>query len=97
MLVVLVAVILIAIMISNTVNKLCDKIDKLMTVMTDQQTNLKEVLVSNDKDQKMMLDLIHNINYDTKEILKKVVRIDDRTYSCLGGPNKKEVVESEHN
>lgn len=66
---------------SSTVEKLCSKIDDLVEINN-------KVLLSNDKDQKETLRLLQSILEATYDTQKRVVRIDDRTYSCLGNPNK---------
>lgn len=68
---------------SSTVEKLCEKIDDLVEINN-------KVLLSNDKDQKETLRLLKSILEATHDTQKRVVRIDDRTYSCLGSPRGKE-------
>lgn len=71
------------------IDKLCDKIDALITSNADHTQKLNEVLLSNDKDQQVLIRSLNKVESSLEEILKKVVRIDDRTYSCLGNPIKK--------
>lgn len=75
---------------SNTIEKLCDKIDALITSNSEYTNRLNEVLLSNDKDQKVLIRTLDKVQLSLEEILKKVVRIDDRTHSCLGNSKKKE-------
>ena len=72
------------------IDKLCDKIDALISSNADHTQKLNEVLLSNDKDQKVTIRTLDKVQGSLEEILKKVVRIDDRTYSCLGNPKKGE-------
>lgn len=70
----------------DKVDRLCDKIDSLVTVIHTQ-------LTTNGKDQKMIMELLNqvvNIGLDTQ---RRVVRIDDRTYLCRGNPSKEVVSE----
>ena len=73
------------------IDKLCDKIDNLITSYAENTQKLNEVLLTNDNDQKntsksleQMLELIIDVH-------RRVTRIDDRTNSCI--INKKNVVE----
>lgn len=79
----------------NRIDKLCDKIDALITSNADHTQKLNEVLLSNDKDQQVLIRSLNKVETSLEEILKKVVRIDDRTYACLGSPKKKEEVINE--
>ncbi|APC82156.1 hypothetical protein [Clostridium botulinum] len=67
---------------STTIEKLCSKIDDLVTINN-------KVLLSNDKDQKETLRLLKNLLETTTDTQKRVVRIDDRTYRCLGAQNER--------
>lgn len=64
------------------VDKLCDKIDTLVTALT------KEMIV-NDKDQKETINKLDTILDIAVENQRRISRIDDRTFQCLGNPNKK--------
>jgi hypothetical protein len=79
----------------SRVDKLSDKIDALITSNAEHTQKLNEVLLSNDKDQKVLIRTLDKVQASLEEILKKVVRIDDRTYSCLGNYKKNEE-ESKH-
>lgn len=67
----------------SKMDKLCDKIDALITSNSLHTAKLNEVLLSNDKDQKETIKLLISLQNITMDIQKKVVRIDDRTYLCL--------------
>lgn len=68
---------------NKRVDKLCEKIDLLVTSLT-------AVTVANDKDQKVTIKLLTDIMAATLDTQRRVVRIDDRTFKCLGKPNEKE-------
>ena len=67
----------------NKMDKLCDKIDDLITSNAKHTEKLNEVLLCNDKDQKETLKLLGTILDINMDMQKRVVRIDDRTYACL--------------
>lgn len=71
-------------------DKLCDKIDSLITSNSEHTTKLNEVLLTNDKDQKETIKMLTTILSLNMDIQKRVVRVDDRTYQCLGNPKKGE-------
>lgn len=75
---------------SSRIDKLCDKIDALITSNAEHTQKLNEVLLTNDKDQKETLKLLDMILSPVLDIQRRVVRIDDRTYRCLGNSNKEE-------
>lgn len=74
---------------NRRVDKLCDKIDLLVTSYAENTKMLNEVLVSNDKDQETTIRLLESLNAVALDTQKRVVRIDDRTYKCLGNPNER--------
>ena len=67
--------------------------DKLENVGASLQ-KFTEVLILNttksDSDQAETLRMLNQINNTSNDIRKKVVRIDDRTYACLGNTKKEE-------
>jgi hypothetical protein len=73
---------------SNKIEKLCDKIDGLITSNANYTQKLNEVLLSNDKDQKVTISLLDKILTTATDTQKRVIRIDDRTYGCLGNHKK---------
>lgn len=77
-----------------SIEKLVTKIDQLITSNAEHTGKLNEVLLANDKDQKVLIRTLDKMQTSLEDILKKVVRIDDRTYSCLGNskPDRKGVV-----
>lgn len=72
----------------SRIDKLCDKIDALISSNAEHTQKLNEVLLSNDKDQKETIKLLDKILDSALDTQRRVVRIDDRTYRCLGN-NKK--------
>ena len=77
-------------------DKLCDKIDLLITSNSEHTEKLNQVLLCNDKDQKETIKLLKTILEIILDVQKRVVRIDDRTFSCLGNAKKGDG-QAEHN
>jgi hypothetical protein len=73
---------------NKRVDKLCDKIDLLVSSYSENTKMLNEVLVCNDKDQKSIVKLLTDINVSVLDTQRRIVRIDDRTYHCLGRHDK---------
>lgn len=65
---------------SKSVDKLCIKIDELVTSFSDNNLKLNEVIISNDKDQKEVLRKLDDINDTINDMHKRIVRIDTRLY-----------------
>lgn len=65
---------------SKSVDKLCIKIDELVTSFSNNNLKLNEVIISNDKDQKEVLRKLDDINDVVQDMHKRVVRIDTRLY-----------------
>ena len=65
---------------SKSVDKLCTKIDKLVTSFSDNNLKLNEVIISNDKDQKEVLRKLDDMNEIMNDMHKRIVRIDTRLY-----------------
>ena len=67
--------------------------DKLESVGVSLQEFTKGLILNttkNDSDQAETLRMLNQIHDISNDIRKKVVRIDDRTYKCLGNPRKEE-------
>jgi hypothetical protein len=76
-------------------DRLCDKIDKLVDSNHDMAVKLGEVVLSGSRDQQ---DIVSRLDKQTDillDIQKRVVRVDDRTYKCIG--SVKTLKESEVN
>lgn len=80
LLIVLVIVILMFKQQSNSVDKLCTKIDALVTSFSNTNQTLSNVIISNDKDQKEVLHKLDDMNNLLTDMHKRVVRIDVRLY-----------------
>lgn len=77
---------------SKSVDKLCTKIDALVTSFSNNNLKLNEVLISNDRDQKEILHKLTEIHEEMVDMHKRVVRIDTRMYDQINtieqDPNK---------
>lgn len=65
---------------NKSVDKLCIKIDELVTSFSDNNLKLNEVIISNDKDQKEVLRKLDDIDDLMNDMHKRIVRIDTRLY-----------------
>lgn len=90
LLIVLVIIILVFVSQAKSIDKLCSKIDQLITHNSEETNKLNQVLIANDKDQKTLLKLLANILELVSDISKRTIKIDERTFFCLGD-KKKEV------
>lgn len=80
LLIVLVIIILMFRQQSNSVDKLCTKIDALVTSFTTTNQTLSNVILANDKDQKEVLHKLDDMNQLMNDMHKRIVRIDVRMY-----------------
>ena len=65
---------------NKSVDKLCIKIDELVTSFSDNNLKLNEAIISNDKDQKEVLRKLDDMNDIMNDMHKRIVRIDTRMY-----------------
>lgn len=65
---------------SKSVNKLCTKIDELVSSFSANNLKLNEVIISNDKDQKEVLRKLDDMCTVMNDIHKRIVRVDTRLY-----------------
>lgn len=65
---------------NKSVDKLCIKIDELVTSFSDNNLKLNEVIISNDKDQKEVFRKLDDMNDLMNDMHKRIVRIDTRLY-----------------
>lgn len=65
---------------SKSVDKLCTKIDDLVTSFSGNNMKLNEVIISNDKDQKEVLRKLDDMCNIMSDMHKRIVRIDVRMY-----------------
>jgi septal ring factor EnvC (AmiA/AmiB activator) len=73
---------------NTKLDKLCDKIDELVTATAANTKELSKNLLSNDKDQKALVNKIDMLMEIAVENQRRISRIDDRTYACLGNQKK---------
>ena len=65
---------------NKSVDKLCTKIDELVTSFSDNNLKLNEAIISNDKDQKEVLRKLDDIHGIINDMYKRIVRVDTRLY-----------------
>ena len=65
---------------NKSVDKLCTKIDELVTSFSDNNLKLNEAIISNDKDQKEVLRKLDDIHNIINDMHKRIVRVDTRLY-----------------
>lgn len=70
--------------LGNRLDRLCDKIDNIVTVISENTIQLNKVLITNDNDQKETIRTLKKILDVSIDSQRRLVRIDDRTYHCLG-------------
>lgn len=80
LLIVLIIIILMFKQQSNSVDKLCTKIDALVTSFSNTNQTLSNVIISNDKDQKEVLRKLDDMSNLMTDMHKRIVRIDVRLY-----------------
>lgn len=80
LLIVLVLVILMYRQQANSIDKLCAKIDVLVTSFANTNQTLSNVILANDKDQKEVLHKLDDMSALINDMHKRIVRIDVRMY-----------------
>lgn len=65
---------------NKSVDKLCSKIDDLVSSFSENNLELNKMIISNDRDQKELLRILTEINLLLNDTHKRVIRIDTRTY-----------------
>ena len=84
------------------IEKLCDTINDLIKSNADHTNKLNEVLLSNDKDQKTLIEQLTRLELrsvdkfnrlfdNTNDILNRVTKIDERTNLCVGNEKGSDV------
>lgn len=81
--IILVVVILILKNLTNSISKLCDKLDNLIKSNYDNVTALNKILINTSKDQKVLLDILNNIQDLLLDMRKRVIRIDTRVHDSM--------------
>lgn len=74
---------------NNKIEKLCDKIDDLITNNAMYTQKLNEVIINNDKDQKETLNFLDKLLELAIDTQMKVSKIEDRRFKCLNDKKKK--------
>jgi hypothetical protein len=69
---------------ADSINRLCDKIDNLIASNGEYTQKLNEVLITSGKDTDAILNILKTLSQNIADVQRRVVRIDDRTYKCLG-------------
>jgi predicted PurR-regulated permease PerM len=69
---------------SESINRLCDKIDNLIASNGEYTQKLSEVLITSEKDTDAILSILRTQSENITDVQRRVVRIDDRTFKCLG-------------
>ena len=82
--IILVIVILVFKQQNKNVDKLCSKIDELVTSFSDNNLKLNEVIISNDRDQKEVIRKLDDMSNVLSDMHKRLVRIDARLYDKTG-------------
>lgn len=80
LLIILIVVLLMFRQQATSINKLCDKLDSVVTTMADNTTRVNESLIIYNKDQQEMLRLMSQMQFTLNDIHKKTSRIDARVY-----------------
>ena len=70
------------------IDKLCTKIDALITSQNEYIQKLNSVLICNEKDQISLIKLLEHLQATAQDIQRRIVRVDDRTFKCLGNVKK---------
>ena len=69
---------------NKNVDKLCSKIDELVTSFSDNNLKLNEVIISSDRDQKEVIRKLDDMSNVLSDMHKRLVRIDARLYDKTG-------------
>lgn len=68
---------------AKSVDRLCDKIDKLVSTWSDTSLTLREVTLTSKRDQEEIMRQLDSISRVQQEVVKKVTRIDTRIFEAL--------------
>lgn len=61
---------------ARNVDKLCNKIDEIVTSFAENNLKLNEVILTNDKDQKETLRMLSSISRSINDMHKRVIEMD---------------------
>ena len=64
----------------KSIDKLCEKLDNVTDAFSESNITLREVIISNDKDQKELLRHINNLSELVQDMQVRVVCLDTRLY-----------------
>lgn len=81
--IILVTIVFMFVQQSKSVDKLCNKIDEIVTSYSNNNLKLNEVIVCNDKDQKEVLRKLDEMNSLMTDLHKRIVRIDVRLHDSM--------------
>lgn len=79
--IVLIVIVLMFQMQTKSIDKLCTKIDEIVTSFSENNLKLNEVILANDKDQKELLRKLNSISEIVNDIHTRVIRIDAKMYA----------------
>lgn len=80
---------------ANSVDKLCNKIDALVTSFANTNSTLNEVLIGNDRDQKEVLRKMDELQEILNDVSRRVIRMDTRQYDLLKEKSEKKKMHKE--
>lgn len=78
--IILVVVVLMFQLQGKNVDKLCSKIDEIVTSFSENNLKLNEVIIANDKDQKETLRMLLAISKSINDMHRRIVKIDTRLH-----------------
>ena len=64
----------------KSIDKLCEKLDSVTDAFSEFNITLREVIISNDKDQKELLRQINNLSKLVRDMQTHIIRFDTRLY-----------------
>lgn len=74
----------------SAIVRLIEKIDTLIQSYSAYQIKLNEVLIKSENENKSTTEVLNRVLDSLLDTQRRVVRIDDRTYKCLGNDVHKE-------
>ena len=75
----------------RSIDKLCSKIDELVTSFSDNNLKLNEVILTNNRDQAETLRKLNDFEDILNDIHKRVIRMDAKMFHF----DKKEVINND--
>lgn len=74
--IILIVVVLMFQLEARNVDKLCNKIDEIVTSFSENNLKLNEVILTNDKDQKETLRMLSSISRAINDMHKRIIEMD---------------------